>query len=89
MSVLSDAELTYPAHGKLGQLAAKGDGTVMSWDWQVRPRDWMRMLGPLVGALGGPPMRPGRVFAGESGCPALSWGEVAGGVVRARPLWPL
>jgi carbon monoxide dehydrogenase subunit G len=33
--------------------AAEGDGTVMSWDWQVRPRGWMRMLGPLVGALGG------------------------------------
>jgi hypothetical protein len=25
----------------------------MSWDWQVRPMGWMRMLGPLVGALGG------------------------------------
>src|SRR6266699_6606631 len=33
--------------------AAEGDGTVMSWDWQVRPKDWMRMLGPLVRALGG------------------------------------
>jgi hypothetical protein len=33
--------------------AAEGDGTVMSWDWQVRPKGWMRMLGPLVGALGG------------------------------------
>ena len=33
--------------------AAEGDGTVMSWDWQVRPRGWMRMLGPLAGALGG------------------------------------
>jgi hypothetical protein len=28
-------------------------GTVMSWDWQVRPRGWMRMLGPLFGPLGG------------------------------------
>ncbi len=32
--------------------AAEGDGTVMSWDWQVRPRGWMRILGPLAGALG-------------------------------------
>jgi carbon monoxide dehydrogenase subunit G len=32
---------------------ADGDGTVMSWDWQVRPRGWMRMLGPLSGPLGG------------------------------------
>jgi carbon monoxide dehydrogenase subunit G len=33
--------------------AAEGDGTVMTWDWQVRPKGWMRMLGPLVAALGG------------------------------------
>ncbi len=33
--------------------AADGDGTVMSWDWQVRPKGWMRMLGPLSGPLGG------------------------------------
>jgi Polyketide cyclase / dehydrase and lipid transport len=33
--------------------APGGDGTVMSWDWQVRPRGWMRMLGPLFGPLGG------------------------------------
>jgi len=32
---------------------ADGDGTVMSWDWQVRPKGWMRMLGPLSGPLGG------------------------------------
>ncbi len=25
----------------------------MSWDWQVRPRGWLRMLGPLAGPLGG------------------------------------
>jgi hypothetical protein len=25
----------------------------MSWDWQVRPKGWMRMLGPLFGPLGG------------------------------------
>jgi uncharacterized protein YndB with AHSA1/START domain len=33
--------------------AAEGDGTVMSWDWQVRPKGWMRILGPLVRVLGG------------------------------------
>jgi hypothetical protein len=33
--------------------AADGDGTVVSWDWQVRPKGWMRMLGPLSGPLGG------------------------------------
>ena len=31
---------------------ADGDGTVMSWAWQVRPKGWMRMLGPLFGPLG-------------------------------------
>jgi Polyketide cyclase / dehydrase and lipid transport len=34
-------------------LAADGGGTVMSWHWQVRPKGWMRMLGPLFGPLGG------------------------------------
>jgi hypothetical protein len=34
-------------------VADGGDGTVMSWDWQVRPTGWMRMLGPLSGPLGG------------------------------------
>lgn len=33
--------------------AADGEGTVMGWDWQVRPKGWMRMLGPLSGPLGG------------------------------------
>ena len=33
--------------------AADGDGTVMSWDWQVHPKGWMRILGPLFGPLGG------------------------------------
>ena len=27
-------------------------GTVMAWDWQVRPKGWLRALGPLVGPLG-------------------------------------
>ena len=33
--------------------AAEGDGTVMSWDWQVHPKGWFRTLGPLAGPLGG------------------------------------
>jgi carbon monoxide dehydrogenase subunit G len=32
--------------------AADGQDTVMSWDWQVRPKGWLRMLGPLSGPLG-------------------------------------
>jgi carbon monoxide dehydrogenase subunit G len=32
--------------------AADGDGTVMNWDWQVHPKGWMRMLGPLFEPLG-------------------------------------
>jgi hypothetical protein len=34
-------------------LTAEGDVTVMRWDWQVRPKGWFRLLGPLVGPLGG------------------------------------
>jgi hypothetical protein len=41
------------AHLRGLTVAAGGDGTVMSWDWQVRPTGWMRMLGPLSGPLGG------------------------------------
>ena len=26
--------------------------TVMTWDWQIRPKGWLRALGPLVGPLG-------------------------------------
>jgi hypothetical protein len=33
--------------------AAEGDETVMSWDWQVRPKGWLRVVGPLAGPLGG------------------------------------
>jgi carbon monoxide dehydrogenase subunit G len=33
-------------------LTADGDGTVLAWDWQVRPRGWLRLLGPLLGPLG-------------------------------------
>lgn len=32
---------------------ADSDGTVMSWDWQVRPKGWLRTLGPLARLLGG------------------------------------
>jgi carbon monoxide dehydrogenase subunit G len=32
--------------------AADGEGTVMSWDWQVRPKGWLRLLGPLSGPFG-------------------------------------
>ena len=28
------------------------DATVMTWDWQVRPKGWLRALGPLVGSMG-------------------------------------
>ena len=33
-------------------LAAEGDSTVMSWDWQVRPKGWLRVVGPFFGPLG-------------------------------------
>lgn len=33
--------------------ATEGQDTVMSWDWQVRPRGWLRLLGPLSASLGG------------------------------------
>jgi hypothetical protein len=26
--------------------------TIMAWDWQVHPKGWFRMFGPLVGPLG-------------------------------------
>jgi hypothetical protein len=32
---------------------ADGHGTVMRWDWQVRPWGWLRVLGPLLGPVGG------------------------------------
>jgi hypothetical protein len=33
-------------------LVAEGDCTVMGWDWQLRPKGWLRLLGPLSGPLG-------------------------------------
>ena len=29
-----------------------GDGTLMAWDWQVQPKGWLRVLGPLFGPIG-------------------------------------
>lgn len=31
---------------------AEGAGTVMSWDWQVEPKGWLRALGPVFGPMG-------------------------------------
>ena len=42
--------------------AAEGQDTIMSWDWQVRPKGWLRLLGPLSGPLGGRMER--RIWAG-------------------------
>lgn len=39
-----------------------GDATIMRWDWQVRPKGWLRALGPLVKPLGGRMER--RIWAG-------------------------
>jgi carbon monoxide dehydrogenase subunit G len=39
-------------HGAITFTADRG-GTVMSWDWKVRPRGWLRLLGPLLGPIGG------------------------------------
>ena len=32
--------------------AADAGGTTMTWDWQLTPRGWLRLMTPLVGALG-------------------------------------
>lgn len=32
--------------------SSRADQTVMTWDWQLRPQGWFRLLGPLVGPLG-------------------------------------
>jgi uncharacterized membrane protein len=29
-----------------------GEATAMEWDWKVRPKGWLRLLGPLFGLLG-------------------------------------
>jgi carbon monoxide dehydrogenase subunit G len=46
--------------------AADGGRTVMSWDWQVRPKGGMRMLGPLFGPLGSRMER--RIWASMKRC---------------------
>jgi hypothetical protein len=33
--------------------APEGDTTLMAWDWQVSPKGWLRLLGPLFGVIGG------------------------------------
>ncbi|MDQ0802121.1 hypothetical protein QF050_003760 [Arthrobacter sp. SLBN-112] len=38
------------------------EATIMSWDWQVRPKGWFRMFWPLVGPLGRRQER--RIWAG-------------------------
>jgi hypothetical protein len=30
----------------------EGESTVMAWDWRVRPKGWLRVLGPVFGPLG-------------------------------------
>jgi Polyketide cyclase / dehydrase and lipid transport len=38
-----------------GALRFRADGpsaTLLSWDWQVRPKGWLRLLGPLFGLIG-------------------------------------
>lgn len=32
--------------------ATEAEETAMSWDWQVQPRGWLRLLGPAMGPLG-------------------------------------
>jgi len=34
-------------------LEAEGEDTVLSWDWQVRPKGWIRAIGPFFALLGG------------------------------------
>lgn len=31
---------------------ADAEATVMAWDWQVRPKGWFGLLGPLAGPIG-------------------------------------
>jgi hypothetical protein len=34
------------------RFTAEGDMTIMAWDWQVQPKGWLGVLGPLFGPLG-------------------------------------
>jgi hypothetical protein len=38
--------------GTLRFTADSPAGTVMSWEWQVQPKGWLRMLGPLFTPIG-------------------------------------
>lgn len=58
--------------------ASVAGGTVMSWDWQVRPKGALRLLGPLVGPLGRRQER--RIWAGLRRW--LESGGAPGGVSR-------
>jgi uncharacterized protein YndB with AHSA1/START domain len=51
-------------------------GTTMSWDWQVRPKGWLRALGPLFGPLGGRMER--RIWNGLKGHLEQGGGAVRG-----------
>ncbi len=38
-----------------GTLRFTADGeaaTILAWDWQVQPKGWLRLLGPLFGPIG-------------------------------------
>jgi len=32
--------------------STEAEATVMAWDWEVRPKGWFQLLGPMVGPLG-------------------------------------
>jgi uncharacterized protein YndB with AHSA1/START domain len=42
--------------------APDGQATVMSWDWDVTPKGWLRLLGPVFGIVGARVER--RIWAG-------------------------
>lgn len=33
-------------------LETEGDGTVLAWEWEARPKGWLRISGPVFGLLG-------------------------------------
>lgn len=33
-------------------LVTEGDRTVLAWEWQARPKGWLRFSGPVFGLLG-------------------------------------
>jgi len=57
-------ELTHPIEVSKGEwyhvvtsggltFTPRSQGTVMAWDWQVRPKGWLRLLGPVFSLYGG------------------------------------